>query len=62
VKVATSVLIKRAQDKLCMDCHKDVGRDVKEKKGLHGRQLTVKACKECHTDHKGRAAKIRSPR
>ncbi|TSA57237.1 MAG: cytochrome C [Methylophilaceae bacterium] len=49
---------KAGQDKLCMDCHKDIGRDVKEKKGLHGRQLSTKACKECHTDHKGRAAKV----
>jgi len=46
-----------AQDRLCMDCHKDVGRDVATKAGLHGRQKP-QACRTCHTDHKGREARI----
>jgi hypothetical protein len=46
-----------AQDRLCMDCHKDVGQDVRAKAGFHGR-LKPQACNECHTDHKGRGAKI----
>lgn len=48
---------KEAQSKLCSDCHKEVGADVLNKKGFHGR-LEEKACRECHTDHKGRTAKI----
>lgn len=48
---------KDAQTKLCMDCHKEVGADVRNKKGFHGR-LDEKECRECHTDHKGRGAKI----
>lgn len=28
---------RNAQDGLCMDCHKDVGQDVRTKTGLHGR-------------------------
>ncbi|MBI5430398.1 MAG: cytochrome C [Nitrosomonadales bacterium] len=49
---------KGAQSQLCMDCHKPVGKDVKEKTGYHGLMEQGKECKECHTDHKGRGAKI----
>ncbi|MBI5006937.1 MAG: cytochrome C [Nitrosomonadales bacterium] len=49
---------KAAQNRLCTDCHKDVGKDVSEKRGYHGRIEEGKDCKECHTDHKGRDAKI----
>ena len=45
---------KKAQNRLCMDCHKDVGKDVAEKKGHHGRIDLEKECKECHAEHKGR--------
>lgn len=48
---------KDAQTKLCRDCHKEVGADVLNRKGYHGR-LEDKPCRECHTDHKGRSAKI----
>jgi hypothetical protein len=46
-----------AQDRLCMDCHKEVGQDVRERTGFHGR-LKPQACKTCHTDHKGRTAQL----
>jgi hypothetical protein len=46
-----------AQDRLCMDCHKDIGGDVRARAGHHGR-LKPQACNECHTDHKGRSEKI----
>lgn len=46
-----------AQDKLCMDCHKEVGQDMRERTGYHGR-LKTQQCRSCHTDHKGRAARI----
>lgn len=49
---------KGAQSKLCADCHKEVGKDIAEKRGYHGRIQEQKECKECHTDHKGRDAKI----
>lgn len=49
---------KAAQSGLCKDCHKDVGKDVSEKRGFHGRIQEQKECKECHTEHKGRNAKI----
>ena len=48
---------KAAQDNLCLDCHKEVARDVREKHGLHG-QLAPQACRSCHTDHKGRDMNI----
>jgi hypothetical protein len=46
-----------AQDRLCTDCHKEVGQDMRERSGYHGR-LKPQACRSCHTDHKGRAARI----
>lgn len=51
---------KRAkQNSLCLDCHdhKMIADDVRKKTGYHGR-LRDHACSECHTDHKGRKAKI----
>jgi hypothetical protein len=49
---------KGAQSRLCADCHKDVGKDLAEKRGFHGRIKEQKECKECHPDHKGRDAII----
>lgn len=46
-----------AQPVLCMACHKEIGADVKAKRGFHGRQTEVQ-CRACHTDHKGRQARI----
>lgn len=48
---------RKAQDGLCADCHKDVGADVRAKTGFHGKSKP-QACRSCHTDHKGREAKI----
>lgn len=51
---------KRGQDKLCLDCHKKVKKDVKKKRGFHGRNKSIRvaSCKSCHTEHKGRKADI----
>ncbi len=51
---------KGAQSQLCLDCHKDVAADVRDKKGLHGlrKDIAAKACSHCHGDHKGRDADI----
>ncbi len=42
-----------AQDGLCVACHKEVGTDLRNKTGWHGRQKPA-ACRSCHTDHRGR--------
>jgi hypothetical protein len=52
-----------AQDRLCLACHKDLGQDVREKTGYHGRLRAVQqgpqpVCRTCHTDHRGRQARI----
>ena len=49
---------KSAQPQLCLDCHKDVRKDVEGKQGFHGRFKEQRACKECHTEHKGRTENI----
>ena len=46
-----------AQAQLCLDCHKDVAADVRAKSGYHGR-LKDRQCNLCHTEHKGREARI----
>lgn len=46
-----------AQPGLCLECHKTVATDVKAGQGYHGR-LKDKNCRSCHTEHKGREAKI----
>ncbi|WP_395687840.1 cytochrome c3 family protein [Caenimonas koreensis] len=48
---------RQAQDRLCADCHKDIGRDLAQRTGMHGRQKP-QACRSCHTDHRGRDMKI----
>lgn len=49
---------KAAQTVLCLDCHKDVRKDVDRRQGFHGRFKEQRECKECHTEHKGRAENI----
>ncbi len=51
---------KAAQTGLCKDCHKDIATDISEKRGYHGLMKSERACKECHTEHKGRKANITS--
>jgi hypothetical protein len=46
-----------AQPRLCMDCHKEVGADVRARTGYHGR-IKQQECRACHTEHKGRDANI----
>ncbi|MBL8326116.1 MAG: cytochrome C [Rubrivivax sp.] len=41
-----------AQDRLCIDCHKEVGQDLRAKAGMHGR-FKPQPCRACHTDHRG---------
>lgn len=48
-----------AQVGLCLDCHKQVRSDVETGRGYHGRlPEKERVCRNCHTDHKGRQAKI----
>jgi len=46
-----------AQNGLCLGCHKETAVDVNWETGYHGR-LKPQPCRACHTDHKGRDAKI----
>ena len=48
---------KSAQRRLCLDCHKDIAADLQRHDRYHGR-LTESQCRSCHTEHKGRKAKI----
>lgn len=51
---------KSGQTRLCVACHKEIGADREQKRGLHGLRpdaLTAE-CKHCHTDHKGRGADV----
>ncbi len=49
-----------SQKKLCLDCHDLVADDMAKKRGFHGkhRNATSQDCKTCHSDHRGRDARI----
>lgn len=49
-----------SQGSLCLVCHLDIKKDIDTKRGFHGNSVSVnsQSCKNCHTDHKGRDAKI----
>lgn len=49
-----------SQDALCRECHKDVGEDIRESTGFHGRAAGVAnvRCRACHPEHKGRDANV----
>ena len=50
---------KDAQTGLCLDCHKETAADVRSQKGYHGHpKAKEKECRDCHTEHKGRGARI----
>lgn len=48
------------QHELCVACHTEVGLDVDEKTGFHGRLQASERllCSSCHTDHEGREMSI----
>lgn len=48
---------RNAQTQRCLDCHKPVAADVRDKTGYHGR-LKDPQCRSCHTEHKGRGARL----
>jgi len=45
-------LNKGVPDVKCLDCHKEIRKNVIEKSGYHG--LMDKRCISCHSDHKGK--------
>lgn len=49
---------KLAQSGLCKDCHKEIKKDIADKQGYHGLFKVEKECKDCHTEHRGRDARI----
>jgi len=49
---------KKGQDELCLKCHKEEAKDLQTGTGFHGRIKDRQSCGSCHTDHKGRAAKV----
>ena len=48
---------RQAQTQLCVACHKEIGADVRTHTRFHGR-LKDATCRTCHTEHKGREARI----
>jgi hypothetical protein len=40
-----------------MDCHKEIGADVRAQTGFHGKSKP-QPCKTCHSDHRGRDLKV----
>jgi nitrate/TMAO reductase-like tetraheme cytochrome c subunit len=48
---------KAAQSGLCLDCHKEIAADQRNRSHYHGR-IPDTVCRTCHTEHKGRKARI----
>lgn len=48
---------KDAQPALCLDCHKETAADIRQHKRFHG-GLANTTCRNCHTEHKGRKARV----
>ncbi|MFQ5480644.1 MAG: cytochrome C [Thermodesulfobacteriota bacterium] len=50
---------KGSQKSLCLDCHKKVALDLKNKGGYHGKDKRAAntECRQCHREHKGREYK-----
>jgi len=48
------------QTSLCLDCHKDIAGDIRQKKGFHGHipGIETSQCHACHVEHQGRTADI----
>lgn len=48
---------RHSQSNLCLDCHKDIAADRAARTGIHGREREALSaqCRQCHSDHKGRA-------
>ncbi len=42
----------------CVECHTNVGDELAARTGLHGRLPNPRQCKRCHTEHKGRTARL----
>ena len=51
---------RKKQKAKCLDCHKDIRKDVEQRIGFHGRKQVVRMqeCNICHTEHKGRKEDI----
>ncbi len=47
---------KESQNQKCIFCHDEIGKDLIDRSGYHGRfeQVSTMKCKSCHTEHKGR--------
>jgi hypothetical protein len=57
-KACHSRFDRAGQDALCVECHKEVGLDVRKHTGFHGKRDTPQQCRTCHGEHKGRGAKL----
>jgi len=46
---------KKAQAKLCLDCHEEIANDFQQSTGFHGKSPDIDGtvCKNCHTEHEG---------
>ena len=51
---------RKAQSQLCLDCHKEIAADLRDRRGFHGRMSNagVGECRACHAEHRGRDSDI----
>lgn len=49
---------RRISTTACLDCHGDLGRRIRARRGLHGTEYRGRDCGGCHVEHLGRNAEL----
>jgi len=44
---------RKIETALCTKCHSDIGTQLSQGRGLHGREFDAKPCAHCHVEHRG---------
>jgi hypothetical protein len=46
--------LRTEQADLCLDCHREIAGQIDQQQAVHGQLSTVRQCRACHPDHRGR--------
>lgn len=49
---------RKVETSRCTKCHADIGAELVQHRGLHGREYASKPCADCHVEHRGVAHEL----